>query len=155
MNNTKKTMKIRTTILVVCAITFSFFSCDRNDGDGDSMVWKAEVPVTISSNTYNVSNHGGTIAFTCRNYSNPRISVAMSGETHDFPERIFHEIEINDSHKVTTDWFVAEIVGNKLTISFEPNNESWEQLLNLTVTSGDVFYTFNFKQEALPLRTNG
>ena len=56
--------------------------------------------------------------------------------------------KINDRHKVTTDWFTVEIVGNKLIISFGPNKESWEQLLNLTVTAGDIFYTFNFRQLA-------
>ena len=112
------------------------------------MVWKAEVPVVKSGDSFEVSDRGETIVFTCRNYSKPWLAVVMSGETQVFPERIFQDIEINDRHKVTTDWFTVEIVGNKLIISFGPNKESWEQLLNLTVTAGDIFYTFNFRQLA-------
>ena len=144
----KKSMKHWAALLVMCATIFTFFSCDKDDGDWDPMVWKAEVPVVKSGDSYEVSDRGETIVFSCRNYSKPWLAVVMSGETQVFPERIFQDIEINDRHKVTTDWFTVEIVGNKLIISFGPNKESWEQLLNLTVTAGDIFYTFNFRQLA-------
>ena len=144
----KKSTKHWAAILVMFAAIFTFFSCDKDDGDWNPMVWKAEVPVVKSGDSFEVSDRGETIVFTCRNYSKPWLAVVMSGETQVFPERIFQDIEINDRHKVTTDWFTVEIVGNKLIISFGPNKESWEQLLNLTVTAGDIFYTFNFRQLA-------
>ena len=52
---------------------FSLFSCekDRLEGDWDAMVWKAEVPVVINDGIHEVSDSGGTLIFTCRNYSEP------------------------------------------------------------------------------------
>ena len=75
--------------------------------------------------------------------SKPWIEGAVSGEEHYFPER-----EKNDYHTIMADWFKAEIVGNKLTVFFEPNKESSELILSLTVTAGDIFHTFKFKQFA-------
>ena len=47
-----------------------------------------------------------------------------------------------------TDWFKAEISGNKLKVVFEDNDTKEERLLQLIVTVGDTFYTFRFKQFA-------
>lgn len=119
------------------------FSCDRQDGNWDSMLWKAEDPMVIDNGIYDVSDRGGTFTFTCRNYSRPWIENAVSGEGYHYPER-----KNNDYYTILTDWFKAEIVGKKLTVSFEPNMESRDQFLSLTVTAGDIFYTFKFKQFA-------
>lgn len=119
------------------------FSCDRQDGNWDSMLWKAEDPMVIDNGIYDVSDRGGTFTFTCRNYSRPWIENAVSGEGYHYPER-----KNNDYNTILTDWFKAEIVGKKLTVSFEPNMESRDQFLSLTVTAGDIFYTFKFKQFA-------
>ena len=126
-------------------VAFSLASCekDRLDGDWDSMVWKAEVPVVTNDGIHEVSDSGGTLTFSCRNYSGPWISGAVYGEEHYYPER-----ENKDYHTIMADWFKAEIVGNKLTVFFEPNKESSERFLSLTVTAGDIFYTFKFKQYA-------
>ncbi len=140
-----KTMQHWKTILVMCLAIFSLASCekDRLDGDWDSMDWKAESPVVTTDGIYDVSDRGATLSFTCRNYSRPWIENASSGEQQYYPER-----ESGDYHTIVADWFKAEIEGNKLTVSFEPNNESNEQHLSLTVTAGDIFYTFKFKQFA-------
>lgn len=119
------------------------FSCDRQDGNWDSMLWKAEDPMVIDNGIYDVSDRGGTFTFTCRNYSRPWIENAVSVEGYHYPER-----KNNDYNTILTDWFKAEIVGKKLTVSFEPNMESRDQFLSLTVTAGDIFYTFKFKQFA-------
>lgn len=119
------------------------FSCDRQDGNWDSMLWKAEDPMVIDNCIYDVSDRGGTFTFTCRNYSRPWIENAVSREGYHYPER-----KNNDYYTILTDWFKAEIVGKKLTVSFEPNMESRDQFLSLTVTAGDIFYTFKFKQFA-------
>ena len=130
-------------IALAMLAVLSLSSCDKQDGDWDSMVWKAEVPMVIDDGVYDVSDRGGTFTFTCRNYSKPWIEGAVSGEEHYFPDR-----EKNDYHTIMADWFKAEIVGNKLTVFFEPNKESREHILSLTVTAGDIFHTFTFKQFA-------
>ncbi len=51
-------------------------------------------------------------------------------------------------HTITTVWFKAEISGNKLKVVFEANETAEERPLLLTVTAGDIFYTFKFMQLA-------
>ena len=135
--------KVMLALIMLAVLSLASCEKDKQDGDWDSMVWKAEVPMVIEDGVYGVSDRGGTFTFTCRNYSKPWIEGAVSGEEHYFPDR-----EKNDYHTIMADWFKAEIVGNKLTVFFEPNKESSELILSLTVTAGDIFHTFKFKQFA-------
>ena len=137
-----KTMKRWRIILMVLA-ALSLASCSNTkDGDWESMVWKTEIPgVRTTDGYYEVSADGGTFTFACRNYSSPWIEGAVSGDNYFFPPR-----EANDYHTITADWFKAEIVGNKLTVTFETNETAQVRPLELTVTAGDIFYTFKFKQ---------
>lgn len=137
-----KSMKIWRLAFAVLA-AFSLSSCSSDDGSWDSMIWKAEVPVVTVDGIYDVSDRGGTFTFTCRNYSKPWIESAESGEKYYYPER-----EKDDYHTISADWFTAKIVGTEFNISFKPNRESNEQFLSVTVTAGDIFYTFKFKQFA-------
>ena len=119
-------------VMLVLLAALSFASCEssRSYGDWDSMVWKAEVPVVRTTDgIYDVSDDGGTLSFTCRNYSRPWIEQAASGDRYFLPDR-----EKGDFHTITADW--------------EPNKKPTEQSLSLTVTAGDIFYTFKFKQSA-------
>ena len=86
-------------IALAMLAVLSLSSCDKQDGDWDSMVWKAEVPMVIDDGVYDVSDRGGTFTFTCRNYSKPWIEGAVSGEEHYFPDR-----EKNDYHTIMADW---------------------------------------------------
>ena len=84
-------------LVLVMAVSMLFFAaCEssRRDGDGDPMIWKADVAVQFSHGVYNVAADGATLVFSCRNYSAP--------------------------------WFSSA-------------NE-------ITVTGGDIFYTFKFEQ---------
>ena len=139
-----KTMKIWRIILVMLFAVLAFNSCsEEKDGDWDPMVWKAEVPVQITDGVYIVSDAGGEFTFSCRNYSGPWIEIATSNGQYFYPPR-----ESNDYHTITTDWFKAEISGNKLKVVFEANDTAVERPLQLTVTAGDIFETFKFKQFA-------
>lgn len=96
----------------MCAAIITLVSCDKEDGDWDSMFWKAEVPVVKSGDIYEVPTRGTTFTFRCLNYSRPWIQQAESGEKlpkvverHYYPER-----ENNDYQTITADWFKAEIV---------------------------------------------
>lgn len=118
-------------------------SCSKDDGDWDPMVWKADTSIQIANGVYDVSADGGTLTFTCKNYSSPWIEYAASGESSYYPPR-----ENNDFHTITADWFKAEIEGRTLSITFETNNGDDVRPLELTVTAGDIFHTFKFKQRA-------
>ena len=132
-------------IMFMMLAAFSFVACsDDKDGDWDPMVWKAEVPLQKTTDgIYHVSHTGGELTFSCRNYSGPWISDAMSNGEYYFPPR-----EKNNYHTITADWFKAEISGNKLKVVFEPNDSKDERPLQLTVTAGDIFHTFKFEQFA-------
>ena len=135
---------------VICAIAFMVFaaasiiSCsDDKDGDWDPMVWKAEVPVQTTDGVYIVPAGGFEFTFSCRNYSSPWMVNAVSAGEHYYPPR-----EANDYHSITAEWFKAEINGNKLKVTFEDNETKEERPLELTVTAGDIFHTFKFRQYA-------
>lgn len=139
-----KAMKIYASVFMMLA-AFSFASCsiESNDGDWDPMVWKAEVPVETTDGVYHVSETGGELTFSCRNYSAPWIEWAESNGEYYYPPR-----QKNDYHTITADWFKAEMSGNKLKVVFKGNDTDIARALQLTVTAGDIFYTFKFRQFA-------
>ena len=127
-------------------LSLSLASCDSNDkkeGDWDSMIWEAEAQVQKTDGIYHVPTNGGTMTFTCHNYSAPWIENAESGGNYYFPSR-----EEGIYHSITMDWFKAEIVGNKLNVTFDSNENNQARPLKLEVTAGDIFYSFKFEQSA-------
>ena len=134
---------------VICAIALLVFavaisSCsDDPDGKWDSMKWKSEVPVQKMDGVYIVPSEGFEFTFSCRNYSSPWMENGMSAGEYYYPPR-----EANNYHSITAEWFKAEIIGNKLMVAFEDNDTKEERLLELTVTAGDIFHTFKFRQIA-------
>ena len=140
-----KKMKFLRIILVMTVAFISLASCDIADPDGKwtPMDWEAEVPVQITDGIYNVSAAGSEFTFACQNYSKPWIADALFNGKYYFPPR-----ELDDYRTITVDWFKAEISGNKLKVVFEANQTAEERPIQLTVTAGDCFYTFKFKQFA-------
>ena len=137
-----KNIKSWRIILVMTVAVLLFNSCsDDTDGKWDSMVWKADVPVQTTDGIYIASANGAEFTFSCQNYSSPWVENAVSNKEYYFPPR-----EANNYHTISADWFKAEISGNKLKIVFEANETAEEKPLQLTVTAGDIFYTFKFKQ---------
>ena len=140
-----KTMKSWRIILVMTVAILSLVSCDREDpvGKWDPMDWEAEGPVQITDNVYNVSAAGTELTFSCQNYAYPWLEDVTFYGKYYIPPR-----EQNDYRTITVDWFKAEISGNKLKVVFEANQTAEERPIQLTVTAGDCFYTFKFKQFA-------
>ena len=139
-----KTIKIRRLAFAMLA-AFSLASCSSDDPDGkwDPMAWEAEVPVQKTDGVYMVPANGTEFTFSCQNYSSPWIENAVSNREYHYPPR-----EANDYHTILADWFKAEISGNKLTVVFEANETAEQRPLQLTVTAGDIFYSFKFMQLA-------
>ena len=130
--------------IAVAMIVILFFSSCENKNEGwDPMVWKTEVSVQATNGVYNVSATGAEFTFSCNNYSSPWIENAVSNGEYYYPPR-----ETNNYHTIMTDWFKAEISGNTLKVVFDANETAEERPLQLTVTAGDIFYTFKFKQFA-------
>ena len=121
--------------------TLASCSSDAPVGKWDAMVWKAEVPVHATDGVYTVPEAGAEFTFTCQNYSSPWIENALSDGGYCFPPR-----EAGDFHHLSAEWFRAEMSGMHLAVVFEANETAEERLLTLTVTAGDIFHTFRFKQ---------
>ena len=123
---------------------FSLASCSEKDGDWDPMEWKADEPVQTIDGVYNVSADEGTFSFTCSNYSKPWFSSAIDNGKDILPKE-------GDFGIIDSDSFLAKIEGNKLTIDFKENDSDQKRSFSITVTAGDIFYTFNFEQAANPV----
>ena len=139
-------MKIwRITFALLAAFSLASCSSESKDGDWDPMVWKTEVPVVKTTDgIYEVSADGATFTFSCRNYSKPWFSEAeVDGEPilPPYMDEIGYGLIYGEN-------FRAEIHGNKLSIEFKPNKTAQTTNTSITVTAGDIFYTFRFKQFA-------
>ena len=137
-----KTTKILLGALMVLTV---LAACDfvEKDGDWDPMVWTVDNSDEKTDIIHEIPAEGGTISFTCKNYSAPWLEGAADGLRQYFPPR-----EDNNYHTIVTDWFKVEMVGNKLQVTFKANTTEKERPLRLLVTAGDIFYTFGFKQNA-------
>ena len=124
---------------------FSLASCSKEkDGDWDPMKWNADEPVQITDGVYNVSADEGTVSFSCSNYSKPWLSSAKVNGEDIHPDK-------DNSGLIDSENFRAEIQGNKLSVHFKANESAQERSFSITVTAGDIFYTFNFEQAADPV----
>ena len=136
-------MKLWRIAFMVLAV-FSIASCSKEDGDWDPMEWNADTPVGQKDGIYSISADEGTFTFTCRNYSKPWFAGAKDNGKDILPA--FEER--GGCRLMSNDNFRAEIQGNKLTIDFKANESDQTRSFSFTVTAGDIFYTFYFKQSA-------
>ena len=144
-----KKLKIRQIIMAITAtITLTSCNSDEYDGDWDDMIWKTEVKATEQDGTYLVPATGGELTFSCKNYQHPWISEALYAGEYYNPNVQDDEHHTINRKKLSLDWFKAEIKDNLLKVTFEPNQEATEKPILLTVTAGDIFYTFYFRQSA-------
>ncbi len=141
--------KLKFTFLTILAAVFATIhlsSCSDSDPDGkwDPMQWVKESTYPEEEDgTYIVNAEGGVFTFECKNYSRPWIEAAnIDGEYH-FPNR-----SEDDFHHLTTDGFKASVEGNQLTVTFGANDSGAAHRTVLTVTAGDIFYTFRFTQSS-------
>lgn len=144
-----KKLKIRQIIMAITAvITLTSCNSDEYDGDWDDMIWKTEVKATEQDGTYLVPATGGELTFSCKNYSDPWISNVRYARKYYYPIAVDKEYDETDWYTISLDWFKAEIKDNLLKVTFEPNQATTERPIKLTVTAGDIFYTFYFRQSA-------
>lgn len=140
MTTDMKTWKI---LLVLAAAALASCTGEEPLGKWDPMVWKADVPVATADGAYAVAATGAELTFTCVNYSSPWIENAFSGGEYYYPPR-----EVDDFHTITTGWLRAETRGDRLHVAFDANETAGERVVLLTVTAGDIFHTFKFRQAA-------
>lgn len=135
-------------VAMTAVITLTSCNSDEYDGDWDDMIWKTEVKATEQDGTYLVAATGGELTFSCKNYQHPWISEALYAGEYYNPDVQDDEHHTINRQKLSLDWFKAEITGNLLKVTFAPNQATTERPIKLTVTAGDIFYSFTFKQSA-------
>ena len=137
-----KTTKILLGALMVLTV---LAACDfvEKDGDWDPMVWTVDNSDEKTDIIHEIPVDGGTISFTCKNYSAPWLVGAADEERQYEPPR-----DEGNYHTIVTEWFKVDMEGNKLQVTFKANTTEKERPLRLAVTAGDIFYTFGFKQNA-------
>ena len=140
---TKKTRNWPIAIAIIATLSFTSCQEDIYREDWDEMIWNTEAQTTQKDDAYIIDANGGEITFTCSNYSDPWLADADSLDKHYY---ITHEYGITRSYDA--DWFKADINENVLKVTFKANPNPAERPLKLTVTAGDIFHTFNFKQSA-------
>ena len=135
------------TVLTIALTTIHLSSCSFSEPDGkwDSMQWEKESSYPEDNDIYLVNAEGSVITFVCKNYDTPWIEEANVDGEYCFPSR-----EEDDYHNLTTYGFKANVKGNRLIVTFEPNRSGAARHIILTVTAGDIFYTFKFTQQSEP-----
>lgn len=137
------------TILAAVFATIQLSSCSSSDSDPDGlwspMNWESESTYPKENGTYIVNAEGGVFTFECRNYSQPWIEGANIDGGNFYTNR-----SEDDFHHLTTYGFKVSMEGNQLIVNFEPNRSGAARHIVLTVTAGDIFYTFKFTQESEP-----
>ena len=139
--------QIATAMIVALTLT-SCGDTEEPDGKWDDMIWKTEVQATKQDDACIVPATGGEFTFSCMNYSKPWISSAEYEGEYYRPDVEDEERHTINWQKISLDWFKAEITDNQLKVTFDANQQTTERPIKLTVTAGDIFYTFNFKQSA-------
>ena len=129
---TKKTRNWPIAMTIIAALSFT--SCNED---------VERALTTQKDDAYIIDANGGEITFICNNYSDSWLSSADSLDKHYY---ITHEYGITRSYDA--DWFKADINENMLKVTFKANPNPVERPLKLTVTAGDIFHAFNFKQSA-------
>lgn len=138
----KKSFVIRIISAVLAIAGLTSCNTSTEDGDWEPMKWSAEQVLSVDNNYYVIPAEGATVSFICKNYSAPWMSNAITGGIQHLPD-----YEKGDYRNIKGDWFAASTNENRLTVTFTENAVS-DRYISITVTAGDIFYTFSFKQKA-------
>ena len=128
---------------VMCGLMFVACSSMERDGDWDAMKWSALDGQRAEKGVYIVDAEAHTLHFACKNYRGPWISEALEDGAMYYPLA-----DSGDYRIIQGTHFSASIVGNELSVAFPENTTADAHSVTLTVTAGDIFYTFRFLQEA-------
>ena len=128
--------------LMLCAVALCLTACTSESkvGEWDPMKWKVVTPMAKAKNgAYNVPSSGSTFSVVCRNYAGFWFS-GVDGKNIEWYGKDIYQLDYEQ--------FSAQIQKNKLTIDFKANESTQERNITISVTAGDVFDTFRFKQLA-------
>ncbi len=130
-----------------CAVLFAMLlgSCSTTSADGDwePMKWEAQHRAKVEKGVYMVGAACDTLRFSCSNYKGPWMSSAVEDGVELYPD-----VQNGNYRDIRGSHFSASITGNELAVAFAENQSADAHSVTLTVTAGDIFYTFRFLQAA-------
>lgn len=135
------TIILATTLL--SSITLS--SCTKDDGDWDPMRWRTEVKTVKDEGIrlVQVPAEGGTYVYKCKNYN--RFWIADVTEEENGIKKVYYH-DTDDMNKCSSPATDVNITDNTLTVTIKPNDTKKTRYVEVTVTAGDIFDTFKYKQ---------
>lgn len=136
------TTLLATTLLSSIALS----SCSKDDGDWDPMKWRTEVKTVKDEGTrfVQVPAEGGTYVYKCKNYDG--FWLAEVNEEENGNTKVYWSEHFTDNHNFSSAATNVNITGNTLTVTIKPNDTKKTRYVEVTVTAGDIFDTFKYKQ---------
>ena len=150
----KKIFIISLTTLLATAATLS--SCTSKDGDWDSMIWKTEVKSMKKDGVKYVlvPQTGGTYEYTCRNYKSfwPEVVIESTemptGNPWQFEDLYdIYQRKDDNFYNISSPSTEVSVKDAKLTITVKPNDTGKTRYIMVTVSAGDIFDKFIYRQE--------
>lgn len=130
-------------LLLLISAPLLICSCSSDEekyGDWEPMEWVASGNITMEEGYFVVEPEAETVHFTCKNYTAPWIAQVQYSTGSIITKD-------DDTHRLQTDWFDANMSGNKLTVAFEKNNTDADRVVSFIVTAGDIFTNLPIKQK--------
>ena len=130
-------------LLLLISAPLLICSCSSDEekyGDWEPMEWVASGNISMEEGYFVVEPESETVYFTCKNYTAPWIAQVQYSTGSIITKD-------DDTHRLQTDWFDANMSGNKLTVAFEKNNTDADRVVSFIVTAGDIFTTLPIKQK--------
>lgn len=125
-----------------------FASCsDDVDGKWEKMKWSTDVK-TANDGYVEVPEDGGTYVFTCKNYPDFWLVYLYEAEGTNVQKTYTGDENSSDYMHINGTWATVKSEDSKLYVTIEPNTTENGRVFSLTVTAGDIFDYFNFRQSA-------
>lgn len=152
-------MKTKVCILSLMSLLMAS-SCDithtEPDGLWTPMKWNnknKDIKHSDTEHAYLVPAEGAECMFVCSNYKSPWISdiTFQTDSTTEIWREMNNMEEMEDYdfwHIGENEWCSVRIAHDTLNVLFSANEGTSSRLVSLSVTAGDIFHSFRFKQLA-------
>ena len=141
-------MKKKLLLFVLMVLPFFIAACSKEDGDWEPMKWRTEAK-KASDGYIHLPPEGGTFVFYCKNYSFFWITLVTEAEPNADAKNFVPAYDDHEDLSITSNWLTATREGNMLTVTILPTTTDSNRFMTVSVSAGDVFDKFSFKQRGL------
>ena len=151
---TSTMIKTLSLALLWLAVSSSLCTHDEPLGKWPKMEWVDHSGLSKNGDVYLVPSSGGTYTFSCVNYSSPWLSSAEDDDGVLWPGMKVTEdgdtllsYDNIDWFYISGSWYEAQCCKSDFSLSVAPLADGiTSRELCVTVTAGDIFDTFRFRQ---------